>query len=160
MGHPRPLSSFIFGLFKQTLQFYNNVCEKCPSSIRYRDSNSQPFDYESPPLTTRPGLPPTIIFFSMLHFPQSDDTKIWLNSFLLLLRHFFKKWANPDLFLFIFVLFTFQFKWQIYNLNNINWKKHRWCAWDSNPGQLDGRHRRIHWAMRHFIINLSYTQIK
>ena len=31
--------------------------------------------------------------------------------------------------LFIFVLFTFQFKWQIYN-----WKKSRWCAWDSNPG--------------------------
>ena len=24
--------------------------------------------------------------------------------------------------------------------------KHRWCAWDSNPGQQDGRHRRIHWA--------------
>ena len=34
----------------------------------------------------------------------------------------FKKWANPGLFLFIFVLFTFQFKWQIYNLNNMNWK--------------------------------------
>ena len=26
-------------------------------------------------------------------------------------------------------------------------KKHRWCAWDSNPGRQDGRHRRIHWAM-------------
>ena len=29
-----------------------------PSSIRRWDSNSQPSDYESPPLTTRPGLPP------------------------------------------------------------------------------------------------------
>ena len=60
---------------------------------------------------------------------------------------FFFKWANPGLFLFIFVLFTFQFKWQIYNLNNKNWKKRRWCAWDSNPGWHDGRRRRIHWAM-------------
>ena len=34
-----------------------NKCEKCPSSIQRRDSNSQPSDYESPPLTTRPGLP-------------------------------------------------------------------------------------------------------
>ena len=30
--------------------------KKCPSSIRRWDSNSQPCDYESPPLTTRPGL--------------------------------------------------------------------------------------------------------
>ena len=32
-------------------------------------------------------------------------------------------------------------------MTNINWKKHRWCAWDSNPGQQDGRRRRIHWAI-------------
>ena len=51
--------SFIFGLFKQTLlQFLQQIkCEKCPSSIQCRDSNSQPTDYQSPPLTTRPGLP-------------------------------------------------------------------------------------------------------
>ena len=29
----------------------------------------------------------------------------------------------------------------------IIWKKHRWCAVDSNPGRLDGRRRWIHWAM-------------
>ena len=34
------------------------IAKKCPSSIQRRDSNSQPSDYESPPLTTRPGLPP------------------------------------------------------------------------------------------------------
>ena len=55
------------------------------------------------------------------------------------------KWANPGLFLLIFVLFTFQFKWQIYNLNKL--KKHRCCAWDSNPEPQDGMCRRIHWAM-------------
>ena len=32
-------------------------------------------------------------------------------------------------------------------MTNKNWKKHRWCAWDSNPGGQDGRCRRIHWAM-------------
>ena len=26
-------------------------------------------------------------------------------------------------------------------------KKHRWHAWDSNPGRQNGRRRRIHWAM-------------
>ena len=34
-----------------------------------------------------------------------------------------------------------------YNFNNSNWKKCRWCAWDSNPQPHDGRHRRYHGAM-------------
>ena len=59
---PSPASfSFIFGLFKQTIQiFTTNQCEKmsCPSSIRRRDSNPRPLERESPPITTRPGLPP------------------------------------------------------------------------------------------------------
>ena len=38
--------------------FTTNKCEKCPSSRRYCDSNSQPLENESPPITTRPGLPP------------------------------------------------------------------------------------------------------
>ena len=33
-----------------------NICEKCPSSILCRDSNTQPSDNESPTITTRPGL--------------------------------------------------------------------------------------------------------
>ena len=42
-------------LFKQTLQFLQQIiAKKCPSSIWRWDSNSQPSDYESPPLTTRP----------------------------------------------------------------------------------------------------------
>ena len=48
---------FIFSLFNQTLQFYSKSMWKCPSSIWRRDSNSQPSDYESPPITTRLGLP-------------------------------------------------------------------------------------------------------
>ena len=51
---------------------------------------------------------------------------------------FFKKMGQSrPLFLFIFVFST---------CYNLNWKKHRWCAWESNPGRQDGRRERIHWA--------------
>ena len=33
-----------------------------------------------------------------------------------------------------------------YNFNT-NWKKHRWCAWDLNPGPQDGRRRQNQGAM-------------
>ena len=52
---------------------------------------------------------------------------------------FLKKWAYPGLFLFIFILFLLQFQYKL--------KKHRWCAWDSNPGLQDGRRRWNHGAM-------------
>ena len=35
-------------------------------SIQCRDSNSQPSDYESQPLTTRPGLPPNKLYYVRL----------------------------------------------------------------------------------------------
>ena len=55
---------------------------------------------------------------------------------------FLKMGQSRPLFLFIFVFST------CYNLNsNLNWKKHRWCAWDLNPGRQDGRRKWIHWAM-------------
>ena len=48
-------------------------------------------------------------------------------------------WPIPASFLFIFVLFLLQFQYKL--------KKRRWCAWDSNPGPQDGRHRRNHGGM-------------
>ena len=39
------------------IKFTTNYSEKFPSSIRCQDSNSQPSEHESPPLTTRPRLP-------------------------------------------------------------------------------------------------------
>ena len=36
----------------------------------------------------------------------------------------------------------------------INWKKRSWCAWDSNPGQQDGRRRQTHWAIAAPLNNL------
>ena len=57
---PSPASfSFIFGLSQtniNTILQQINV-KKCPSSIRHRDSNPRPSGRESPPITTRPGLP-------------------------------------------------------------------------------------------------------
>ena len=45
----------------------------------------------------------------------------------------------PASFSIYFRLFnTLQFKLKL--------KKHRWCAWDLNPGRQDGRRKRIHWA--------------
>ena len=52
---------------------------------------------------------------------------------------FLKRGPITASFLFICVFST------CYNLNS-NLKKCRWCAWDSNSGQQDGRRERIHWA--------------
>ena len=57
MGHPWPLFCF-FGRFKLTNNtiFTSNQWEECPSSVRCWDSNPQPLEHESPPITTGPGL--------------------------------------------------------------------------------------------------------
>ena len=58
---PKPASFIVyfFGLIKQTsLQILQQInVKKCPSSIQCRDSNTWPLENESPPITTRPGLP-------------------------------------------------------------------------------------------------------
>ena len=53
MGPPLPHLSFISGLFKQTsLQILQQInVEKCPSSIWCWDSDPQPLEHESPPIT-------------------------------------------------------------------------------------------------------------
>ena len=35
--------------------------------MRCHDSTPQPLEHESPPITTRPGLPPAVIFFEVEH---------------------------------------------------------------------------------------------
>ena len=53
---------FILGLFKQTIQFLKQITVKNgPSSILRRDSNPQPLNHESSPITTIPGLPAVIV---------------------------------------------------------------------------------------------------
>ena len=58
LNGPIPASfSIIFCLFKQILQFLQQLyVKKCPYCIRCRDSNPQPSERESLPITTRPGL--------------------------------------------------------------------------------------------------------
>ena len=60
MGQPRHLFNLFLSFQTNNTNLTTNKCEKCPSSIWRRDSNSQPSDYESPPWTTRPGLPPSL----------------------------------------------------------------------------------------------------
>ena len=60
LNGPTPASfPFIVGLFKQSIQFVQQInLKKCPSSIWRRNSNPWPFEHELSPITTRPGLPP------------------------------------------------------------------------------------------------------
>ena len=68
MGHPRPLFRLFLVFFKQTIQRVQQInVKKCPSITQCWDSNSQPSNYESPPLTTRRGLPPSILLVTLLN---------------------------------------------------------------------------------------------
>ena len=55
-----PIPASFIGYFRsfQTKKITANICEKCPSSKWCGDLNPQPLEHESPPVTTRPGLPP------------------------------------------------------------------------------------------------------
>ena len=52
-----------FNLFKHTLQFLQQINVKNVHTCR--DLNSRPLEYEPPPITTRPGLPPTCLTLFM-----------------------------------------------------------------------------------------------
>ena len=72
---PTPASFlFIFGIFKQTIQFFTtNQCEKMKCPSMHRDLNPRPLEYESSPITTRTGLPHAHDFSSWdLASPQGD----------------------------------------------------------------------------------------
>ena len=65
MGHPRPLFH-LFSSFQTHITILTTTrCGKmlCPSSIWHRDLNPRPSEHESPPITTRPGLPPDLAVF-------------------------------------------------------------------------------------------------
>ena len=57
MDHPRPLFRLFLSFQANITILTTNKYEKCPSSIWCWDSNPQPLGHESPPITTRPGLP-------------------------------------------------------------------------------------------------------
>ena len=62
MGQPWPLFH-LFLSFQTNIKFLQQIkVKKCPSSIRCQGSNSWPLEHESPPITTRRGLPPSTSF--------------------------------------------------------------------------------------------------
>ena len=79
LNGPTPASlSFIFSLFKQTVQFLQQInVKKCPSSIGRQDSKPRPFKHESSPITTRPGLPPWLPLITSINgFFNYDKARI------------------------------------------------------------------------------------
>ena len=59
MGQPRPLLRWFSVFSNKHYKFLQKIfVKKCPSSVQCRDSNSWSLERESPPITTRPGLPP------------------------------------------------------------------------------------------------------
>ena len=64
---PTPASFRLFLVFShKQYKFYSKSIWKCPSSIWRWDLNPRPSEHESPPITNRPGLPPSQD--SRLHF--------------------------------------------------------------------------------------------
>ena len=52
-----PVSFYLFSSFQTNITILTAIF-LCPSSIQHWDSNPLPLEHESPPITTRPGLPP------------------------------------------------------------------------------------------------------
>ena len=90
---PTPASFlFIFCLFIQTMQFLQQIyVRKYPSSIQCWDSNPRLSERESLPITTRPGLPPSVVWWLNVfkystsysfaientHWHEADDWQVW-----------------------------------------------------------------------------------
>ena len=103
----------LFFIYFQSFQtnintiFTINQCEKMSmaSSIWYRDSNPQPLNHESTPITTRPGLPPECILYYVPSCNEETVT-VWLHCFALLhiRRQVWRGAYHRDLFLAIGLL--------------------------------------------------------
>ena len=94
MGHSRTFFNY-FSLYKQTLIFLQQICvKKCPSNIRWWDSKPQPSGHESPPITTRAGLPPKFwLIFYLLLFSVTLTLCRWIMvSFCLTLYFVGRRW--------------------------------------------------------------------
>ena len=89
MCQHRPLV-YLFTPFQIHITSFTIIkCEKMswPSIIWHWDSNSQPLECESPPITTRPGLPhPILMFMNRLLMMEmggrASNFFVWRASFL------------------------------------------------------------------------------
>ena len=77
MGQTRPLFHLFLSFQTFITIFTTKNMKKCRSSIQCRDSNSQPLEHQSPPITTRPGLPPilNILLFSIFSIGQCSTLR-------------------------------------------------------------------------------------
>ena len=57
MGQPQPRFHLFLSFQTHIKIFTTNKCEK----MSILDSNSRPLEHESPPITTKPGLPPRVL---------------------------------------------------------------------------------------------------
>ena len=73
-AHPGVFIIFPFFQTHITNLTTNRYVTKCPSSTRFWDSNSRPLEHESIPITTRPGLSPTIVYNGYLNRKYSKHT--------------------------------------------------------------------------------------
>ena len=80
MGHPW-LLFHLFSSFQTNITiFTKNKCETCPSSILWWDSNPQPSEHETPPITIRPGLPGRVVmlrWFNALWLAKKSCDLTW-----------------------------------------------------------------------------------
>ena len=66
---PSPASfSFHFHLFPTNVTFFTtNECEKMSIQYMGYDSNPRSSEHESPPISTRPGLPPVSVLWDLIN---------------------------------------------------------------------------------------------
>ena len=77
MGQPQPLFRLFSVFSNKHYNFLQQIyVKKCPSSLRCRDSNPRPSEHESPPITTRPGLPPSAILVYSISYDASCSKKV------------------------------------------------------------------------------------
>ena len=92
------------------------------------------------------------LFRKLFFHSNYSMTHSFFLSRLLTFYNFFKK-NGPNLA--SFCLFSF---FHTTRIAQISVSKRRWCAWDSNPGQQDCRHSRIHWAMAAPLLFSTFAQ--
>ena len=80
---PTSRASFVYiSLFKQTIQIFDNQCEKSfPSSIWCREPNPRPLEHKSSPMTTRPRSRPRLSMFYLHKYPWSFKLRPNWSSF-------------------------------------------------------------------------------
>ena len=93
----------------------------------------------------------THVAFKLQHFLVTILPQLFL---------FLKKWANPGLFSFIFVLFTLQFKWQIQIEKSIDNVLGTWTRGGKMEGADESTELWRHPYLNYFFMNSTYCSFE